>query len=224
MGDKAGTTVRVAKSQRSKAEGWLRAVVLKQRSLKLSIRPVQVLDAKKNWVYHCERNYDAKALTGRVNAIWTPQANIVFSLTSFDPALLEDKEALAKALGTKSDSPLVPAVIEYDDFLGIFQKLKDKDKSKADFTIFMVHRFTHGGDAVFGTTHLKGGFALVSDDGRNEDGTTMAHEIGHYFGTLGKGSYYGENNTSQDLLMSQGTDGTKIPFDDVISYFNTNYK
>ena len=52
----------------------------------------------------------------------------------------------------------------------------------------------------------------------------MPHEIGHYFGTLGKGSLYGDDNTSEDLLMSQGTDGTKIPFEDVISYFNTNYK
>ena len=52
----------------------------------------------------------------------------------------------------------------------------------------------------------------------------MPHEIGHYFGTLGKGSLYGDNNTSEDLLMSQGTDGTKVPFEDVIKYFNTNYK
>ena len=224
LGDKAGTTMRVAKSRKSKAEGLLQAVVLKQRSLKLSIRPVQVRDVKKNWVYHCERNYDAKALLGRINAVWTPQANIVFALTSFNPARLEDEKALAEALGTKSENPLVPPIIEYNDFLGIFQKFRDNEKPKPDFTIFIVHRFTHGGLEGSGTTHLKGGFALVSDDVSDENDTTMAHEIGHYFGTLGKGSLYGDNNTSKDLLMSQGTDGTKIPFDDVIKYFNTNYK
>jgi len=51
----------------------------------------------------------------------------------------------------------------------------------------------------------------------------MPHEIGHFFGTLAKGSLYDDNNTSEELLMSSGTDGTKIPFDDVIKYFNKNY-
>jgi hypothetical protein len=186
LGDKAGTTVRVAKSQKSKAEGFLRVVVLKQRSLKLSIRPVQVPNDKGSLVYHCERSYDAKVLLNRINAVWTPQANIVFGLASFDPAPLDDQAAIAQALGSSSPNPIVPPRIEFDDFVGMFQKLKDKEKPKADFTIFMVHRITHGGYSVYGVTRQKGGFALVSDDGRNEDMHTMAHEIGHYFGTLGK--------------------------------------
>jgi hypothetical protein len=71
----------------------------------------------------------------------------------------------------------------------------------------------------------KGGFALVSDSGRDEDQHTMAHEIGHYFGTLGKGGeIYDDDNSNEDLLMCQGTNGKKIPFADVIKYFNTNYK
>lgn len=148
LGGKIGTTVRVAKSQKSKAEGSLLVVVLKQRPLKLSIRPVQVRNNKRNWVYHCESNYDAKALLGRINAVWTPQANIVFAPASFDPAPLDDQAAIAKALGTSSPNPIVPPIIEYDDFLGIFQKLKDNEKTKSDFTIFRVHRMTHGGDAV----------------------------------------------------------------------------
>jgi hypothetical protein len=87
----------------------------------------------------------------------------------------------------------------------------------------MVHRITHGGNATYGTTNQNGGFALVSDDGRDEDQHSMPHEIGHYFGTLGKGKPYRDDPSSEDLLMCPGTDGTKIPFADVIAYFNTKY-
>ena len=118
---------------------------------------------------------------------------------------------------------MVPIKVFGADGLSWFE-LRDNEKPKADFTIFIVHRIDDGGFAAFGKTHLKSGFALVSDAVHNENDSTMAYEIGHYFGTLGKGSLYDDNNTSKDLLMSQGTDGTKIPFDDVIKYFNPNYK
>lgn len=225
LGGQAGTTVRVAKTQKSKADGSLRVVVLRPRPLKLSIRPVQVRNDKGSLVYHCEKNYDTKVLLNRINAVWTPQANIVFELASSDPAPLDDQAAIAKAVRSTSPKATVPPIIDFDDFSEMFQKLKDKEKPKADFTIFMVQRMTHGeGNAVYGTTNQKGGFALVSDDGRAEDEHTMSHEIGHYFGTLRKGSLYGDDNSSEDMLMSQGTDGTKVPFEDVIKYFNTNYK
>jgi hypothetical protein len=175
-----------------------------------------VRNSKGDWVYHCENHYEAKALLRRINAVWTPQANIVFELASSDPAPLDDQAAIAKALGTTNPKVTVPPIIEYDDFSGMFQKLKDKEKPKADFTIFMVHRITHGeGHAVFGVTNQKGGFALVSDGGRDEGAHSMPHEIGHDFGTLGKSTSYDDDNSSEDLLMSQGTDGTKIPFSDV---------
>jgi hypothetical protein len=96
LGDKAGTTVRVAPSRRAKAEGSLRVVVLKQRPLKLSIRPVQVRNDKGNLVFHCQKNYDPKALLRRINSIWTPQTNILFGPASFDPAILDDQAAIAK--------------------------------------------------------------------------------------------------------------------------------
>jgi hypothetical protein len=223
-GGEVGTIVRVAKTPKSKAEGSLRMVVLKPRPLKLSIRPVQVLNDKGSLVYHCEKNYDAKVLLNRVNALWTPQANIVFEPASFDPAPLDDQAAIAKAIGSTGPKVTVPRIVEFDDFSEMFQKLKDRENPKADFTIFMVHRITHGGYSTYGVTDQKGGFALVSDDGRDEDEHTMAHEIGHYFGTLAKGSLYADDNSSEDLLMSQGTNGSKVPFADVIKYFNKNYK
>jgi hypothetical protein len=226
LGGKKGTTVRVAKTQKSKAEESLQVVVLKPRRLSLSIRPVQVSNNKGGWVYHCERYYDAKALLARTNDVWTPQANIVFTLASSDPAPLDDQEAIAKALGSSSPNPMVPPIIEFDDFKGMFQKIREKEKSKADFTIFMVHRITHGGEGnpAYGVTNQKGAFALVADDGRAEDMETISHEIGHYLGTLTKGSLYGDNNSSEELLMCSGeANGTKVPFQDVITYFNTNY-
>jgi hypothetical protein len=118
----------------------------------------------------------------------------------------------------------VPETIEFDDFSEMLQKLRDKEKPKSDFTIFLVHRMTHGGSVVYGTTNQKGGFALVSDDGRADDQHTMPHEIGHYFGTLAKGSLYPDDVSSEELLMCPGTDGTKIPFADMTNYFNKNYK
>ena len=223
LAGEAGTKVRIARDRKAKAEESLRVVVLNPRPLKLSIRPVQVRGDKGNLVFHCERNYDAKTLLSRINAVWTPQTNIVFSLASFDPAPLDDQAAIAKATGNTGPKATVPRIIEFDDFSEMFQKLRDREKPKGDFTIFLVHRLTHGGNATFGTTNQKGGFALVSDDGRDDDQHSMPHEIGHFFGTVAKGSLYGDNNTSEDLLMSQGTDGTKIPFDDVTKYFNKNY-
>ena len=115
----------------------------------------------------------------------------------------------------------MPQIVEFDDFETMFKALKDP---RADFTIFLVHRLTHGGNAAYGTTSTQGGFALVSDDGRDEDQHTMAHEMGHYFGTKAKGSLYGDQTTSEELLMFPGSDGTKVPFADAIAYFNTNYK
>jgi hypothetical protein len=111
LGGQAGTTVRIAKNRKSKADGSLRAVVLRARPLKLSIRPVQVLNSMGNLVYHCETNYDAKVLLGRINAVWTPQANIVFEPASFDPAPLDDQAPIAKALGSSSPNPIVPRII-----------------------------------------------------------------------------------------------------------------
>jgi hypothetical protein len=117
-------------------------------------------------VYHCEKNYDTKALLNRINGVWTPQANIVFELASSDPAPLDDQAAIAKVLGGTSQKATVPPIVDFDAFSETFQKLKDKEKPKADFTIFMVHRIDHGGYSTYGVTNQKGGFALVSDDGR----------------------------------------------------------
>ena len=226
LGGKDGSLVRAAKTRKSKeAEGYLQVIVLKQRPpLKLAIRPVQVRDKQRNPVFHCESNFDAKVLLERINAIWITQANVVFELASSAPAMMDDEVAIAKALGGWSQKATLPPIVEFDDFKGMFQELKDKGP-KADFTIFLVHRLNHGGEAVFGTINIKGGYALVSDGGRAEDQTTMAHEIGHYFGTLAKGKLYDDDNSksSQDLLMGPGN-GVKIPVEDVITYFNTNYK
>jgi hypothetical protein len=215
------TLVRVARNSKSIPEAWLRVVVLRPRHLKLSIRPVQVRDGQGQLVLHCKKNFDSKVLLNRVNAIWRPQANLVFDPGLFDPVVMDDEAAIAKALADGSTKARLPQVVEFDAFESMFKGLKDP---KASFTIFLVERITHGGNTVRGVTSTKGGFALVSDIGRDEDEKSMAHEIGHYFGTLAKGSLYDDDVSSDDLLMCPGTEGTKVPFKDAIKYFNTNYK
>jgi hypothetical protein len=213
LGGEKGTMLRVGIEPNSP----LRVVVLRPRLLKLSIRPVQVRNDKGSLVYHCEKNYDAKALLNLVNAVWTPQANVVFALASSDPAPLDDQAAIAKALKSSSPNPVVPPIIDFDDFSGMFQKLKDNEKPKADFTIFLVHSIIHQGKDVYGTTSEDGGFALVSDSGCDEDQPTMAHESGHHLGCV-------HTTESVDLLMyPEEPHGAKIPFSDAIKS-NTNYK
>jgi len=92
-------------------------------------------------------------------------------------------------------------------------KTQGEVETQSRFHNFHGDRITHGGEGhpVYGVTNQKGGFALLSEDGRAEDMKTMPHEIGRYFGTLGKGSLYDDNNSSEELLMCQGEgDSTKV--------------
>jgi hypothetical protein len=217
-GGQVGTTVRVAKAQKSKAQGSLRVVVLKRRPLTISIRPVQVRDAQGKPALHCKKNFDTEILLRRTNAVYTPQTNIVFKLGSTAPAPMDNEAEIAKALGDSSPKAMLPQTVEFDTFSKMFKKLREQENPKADFTIFLVERITHGGDdrVVFGVSDTQGKFSLVSDSGRDEDMKTMEHEIGHLFGES-------DDNSSEDVLMSQGTDGTKVPFADVIKIFNKNF-
>lgn len=64
-------------------EAKLDVQVLKPRNVKLSIRPVQVRGPQGDGlVYHRKRPFDPKAMVDQMNSIWTPQANVVFTLIS----------------------------------------------------------------------------------------------------------------------------------------------
>jgi hypothetical protein len=214
------TKVYVAKGPKAgPGDPSLQVAVLKRKTVKLSIRPVFVSrDKQGNPIFHCEKNFDTKVLLDRINAIWTPQTNIVFKLTSSDPAPMDDEVAIAKALKGPSARATLPKVVPFDDFKDMFKKLRDKETPKPNFTIFLVHQISDNFGNVFGASDVPGGFALVSDDGRDEDMKAMAHEIGHLFGK-------GDDNRDEDLLMCPGDgDGKKIPFKDTIEIFNKNDK
>jgi len=199
----------------------LQVAVLKKKTVKLSIRPVFVSrDKQGNPIFHCEKNFDTKVLLDRINAIWTPQTNIVFKLTSSDPAPMDDEVAIAKALGGPSARAALPKVVPFAVFKDMFKKLRDKETPKPNFTIFLVHQISGDLGNVYGKSDVPGGFALVSDDGRDEDMKAMAHEIGHLLGGADT-NLLGDKN--EDLLMCQGDgDGKKIPFEDTTKIFNKN--
>jgi hypothetical protein len=97
--------------------------------------------------------------------------------------------------------------------LSLRTKTQGEVETQSRFHNFHGDRIAHGGEGhpVYGVTNQKGGFALLSQDGRAEHMKTMPHEIGRYFGTLGKGSLYDDNNSSEELLMCQGEgDSTKV--------------
>lgn len=202
----------------SRASATLRVVVLKQRLIKLSIRPVQVRDAKGAAILHTKVPFDAEALHQKMNIVWTPQANVAFELISHAPAPMLDGGEIATALGLKNQATAeLPREVDINVFRGMFVKLKDP---KADFTMFLVERVAGGS---FGSTLSEDGIAIVGDD-RTE--TTMAHEAGHFVGAhRGPAGWarFGHVGTDQDLLMRDGGSGWKIPFKLTIENFNARY-
>ena len=59
-------------------------------------------------------------------------------------------------------------------------KTQGEVETQSRFHNFHGDRIAHGGEGhpVYGVTNQKGGFALLSEDGRAEDMKTMPHEIG----------------------------------------------
>jgi hypothetical protein len=191
--------VQATNTRTTRVEAMLKVLVLRQLLIKISIRPVQVLDDQKKVVNFTEAPTDAQNLLDQMNSIWEPQANIVFTLGRTDPALIDG--LLAKSQGADIQNPTMSAS---------FQSQKDR---AADLTVFLVRRAFDGKDRVSGVTNAKEGFALIGDD---RSTTTLAHEAGHFLGALdenGKFSQrYGHRGTDPELLMRDGGAGWKIPF------------
>src|SRR5258707_702016 len=68
----------------------LHVAVLKPRSVKIAIRPVQVRNDSGAIVLHAQVTFDIPKLVEMMNQIWTAQTNIVFELVSSDPILVDD--------------------------------------------------------------------------------------------------------------------------------------
>jgi len=187
----------------------LKVLVLRPRPVTISIRPVYVVQDKKEAAY---TNFGggAQALVDVMNTIWTPQANVVFTLGSSDKAVIKAINPDAKG-------------VEITD-AAILKELKEAKGSAQGLTAFMVRQALDGGDVVSGVTNAEAGVALISD---SRGDSTIAHEAGHYLGAVddkGKftGRYGHKGSQAVEMLMRDGGAGYKIPYG-AVSDFNKGY-
>jgi hypothetical protein len=166
----------------------------------------------------------------QMNSIWTGQANVVFELVSSDPAPIDYEHRIAKILDLKmTDKAPLPAFVVLQRFADLFNGLKDKN---ADLTMFLVESAGDLSDPkapyrtatrVSGITDSALGISLISDD-RTSLFELMAHEAGHRLGSLigkdGKFVRFGHRGGPRDLMHEGGSTTAKIPFHDVVDFFN----
>ena len=204
-----GAKVEALVPGKKQPEATLKVIVLKQKPVKIAIRAVEVRDDKGALVKLSEKSFDAKILRDEMNAIWTPQANVVFELSKIDPLFIEQLK------------PGQPADITNEALKADFIAKKDSD---AQLTFFMVKRAVNRDSKDLGVINSQAGISLISDD-RSE--STMAHEAGHFLGSLnesGKFSMrYGHQGKAANLLMREGGAGHKIPFG-LVTDFNKGYR
>lgn len=229
-GARAGSAeVKAFKKGSSIPEAVLEVAVLRQKKVKLSIRPVQVRNSQGQWVFHSKIGFDANAMVEQMNSIWTPQANVVFELVSPAPVQIDDDAEIARILDLKQEKASLPQRVVFPHFADLFSRLKEP---KADLTMFLVERCGDGGklDApyknaldVAGTTDAERGISLISD-ARRALPDLLAHEAGHFIGSFrtARGQFvrFGHMGGTRDLMQNGGSATARIPFNDVISYFN----
>ena len=101
--------------------------------------------------------------------------------------------------------------------------LQERDKDSA-LTFFLVYRVRDGGRPARGVTIAKDRISLIGDD---RSDSTMAHEAGHFLGSLNeKGNYsseYGHPEKDQEMLMHEHHTGTKISYS-AVPNFNYGYR
>lgn len=235
----SGVEVRVRdpKTSADKSVASLRVVVVDTRTIKLAIRPLMVRNDKGAWVNHAQKPFDIAKLHAAMNAVWTPQSNIVFDLVSQEEARFDDEAGVAKALGMKAEKAPLPRQI---NFPALIQPLKALKPAGADFTMLLVDSigvgapYTAGDGVRYGSTNPNGqtiseaALALIADKGRDlGDGErVMPHEAGHWLGAFaGKQGWvrYGHPETDKNMLMSDGGSGVKVPVNRTTEHFNKNY-
>jgi hypothetical protein len=221
--------VKAVRAGRSRPEAVLDVAVLKQRKVKLSIRPVQVRAPQGGLVFHSKKPFDTKAMVEQMNSIWTPQANVAFELVSSDPAPIVDGAEIAKILDLKSNEASLPSMVVLQRFADVLKRLKDHG---ADLTMFLVESVGDLSDPRFLYSHAKQvdgitdsalGISLIADT-RTSQRELMAHEAGHFIGSRvgqdGKLMGFGHLGGTRDLMQQGGSSTARIPFHDVINHFN----
>ena len=153
-----------AASPKKTVEATLKVIILKRKPVKIAIRPVQVRDEKGGLAYSSKNLIDAKVLRDEMNAIWTPQANIVCELSKMDPVTIDPHKA-----GQDADITNV----------NVKHAFLDKKDPDAMLTFFMVKRAANRDGKDLGVIDSQAGISLISDD---RSDSTMAHEAGHFLG------------------------------------------
>jgi hypothetical protein len=204
--DKAYVT---AKDSKGVEKAKLKVLVLRPRPATISIRPVYVMQGAQE-VRLTNDSSGAQSLVDAMNAIWTPQANVVFTLGSSDKAVI------------KGLSPQATGVDITD--AAIAKELIAAKGSAKGLTAFMVNQALDNGKVVNGVTDATAGISLISD---KRSDSTIAHEAGHYLGAVDdKGKFissYGHPGSQADeMLMRDGGSGRKIPYG-MVSDFNKGY-
>jgi hypothetical protein len=203
----------------SRAAATLNVLVLEEKPVKVAIRQVRTGGTAANPTFHSKLSFDPKRLLAEMNALWKPQANVVFSLVPSTPAEVDEAE-VAKLLGSQASTAPLPRDVDMSKLWPAFAKLH---VPKADMTMFLVERASANTDKVLGAAKPQAKIALVGD---NRSERTMAHEAGHILGSFsGPAGWadYGHQGTDPRLLMRAGGAAWKIPFEHVKSYFNTRY-
>ncbi|HEV2188564.1 MAG TPA: hypothetical protein VGR70_15245 [Stellaceae bacterium] len=209
----------------------LKVAVLKPRPVKLAIKPVLVRDPLTGApTPHSKVPYDFNAMVDQMNAVWTPQANVVFTLVSSFPAVFTDEARIAKSVGVTSTDPKIiafPEDVDLNTYIDLLNENKDKN---ANLTMFLVKFCSSGSNHGEGWTRVADGVSLISDK-RTEIPELMAHEAGHFLGgrkfdhmhtddLLLPDAKDKNDNDKRLQLMHQGGPNYKVPFDLVNELFN----
>jgi hypothetical protein len=204
--------VQATNPRTSRVEAMLKVLVVRPKTVKIALRPVQVLDDRGNPALMMKTRFEPQLLRDQMNAIWTPQANVAFQLTSTDAVVID-------GLPPGADRADIQNPTTRPGFLS------KKDKA-AHVTAFFVRWAINGATgACLGVTDPEAGFMLIGDD-RSE--STLAHEGGHFLGSLNENGTFSQvydHPGGQDpvLLMRDGGAGRKIPYG-AVTDFNKGYR
>jgi hypothetical protein len=194
-----------AKNAKGSAEATLKVLVVDQKIVKVHVRPVHVHNGKE--FVPLGNAADPQKLLDQMNAIWLPQANVYFELGRVDPA---------KIAGLSPQTQTIEMQKLPKGFL-------DEQDAKL-LTFFLVPKVTNGKTHDKGATNAKERVALIAE---SRSDSTMAHEAGHFLGSLSeKGNYsseYGHPEKTQNMLMHEYHTGTKIPYS-AVPNFNYGYR
>jgi hypothetical protein len=86
-----GVTVRAKNRRTGTVEAQLKAIVLKPKPMKVSLRQIQVFtdDKRTTTTILSQRKFDPQAMLDHMNMVWTNQADVTWTLGRTDPALID---------------------------------------------------------------------------------------------------------------------------------------